>query len=119
MKQHEPVEASLQRVLVRGSERDGDGSHDTRSDFEIADVQVVQTREHDAVSLDDKARFGRKLEFAKSGRYVLQAVALVVYCGVARGRGELQRDAQLSRERDGERIDPAAGAVASPQLSRP
>ena len=114
-----PVEASFERVLVWGSERDGDGSNDTRSDFKITDIEVLQAREHEAISLDDQARFGRKRESAESGRNVEQAVALVVDRGMAGRRGELQCDAQLGGERDRERIDPAAGAVAAPQLGRP
>jgi hypothetical protein len=113
------VEAALEGVLVGGGERDGDGSNHPGSRFEIADVEVLQAREDKAIPLDDQAGNGRQIYFAEGQGSAHEAVALVVDGGVARGRGELQRDAQLADEGYGQGVDPAAGAVAAPQLRGP
>jgi hypothetical protein len=114
------VEAALEGVLVGGSERNGYGSNHPGSRFEISDVEVLQARENKAVPLDDETGAGWKKKFAEAYLIVAyKAMALIVDGGMSRGRGELQRDAQLAGEGYGQGVDPAAGAVAAPQLSGP
>ena len=113
------MKAALESVLIGGSERNGDGSNNAASGFETGDVEILQAGEHEAVALDDQARSGGQRDLAEESDGVEQAVALVVYSGMTGGSGELQGDAEVVAEGDRHGVDPAAGAVAAPQLGRP